>query len=93
MKINVSFLAALILVGTDLVARAAIQGVEPALVLTASEYSYSWAKRLSGWARASFIDEINQQPDLIGKATVNPTGRGRAAAPSNDRDGCSAISA
>jgi hypothetical protein len=51
MKINVSFLAALILVGTDLVARAAIQGVEPALVLTASEYGYSWAKRLSGWAR------------------------------------------
>ena len=50
MKVNVSFLAALILVGTDLVARAAIQGVEPALVLTASEYGYFWAKRLSLWA-------------------------------------------
>jgi len=48
MKINVSFLAALLLVGTGLVARAAMQGVEPALVLTASEYGYSWAKRLSG---------------------------------------------
>jgi hypothetical protein len=38
MKINVSFLAALLLVGTDLVARAAMQGVELALVLTAFEY-------------------------------------------------------
>ncbi len=47
MKVNVSFLAALLLVGTDLVARAAMQGVELALVLTAFEYSCSWAKRLS----------------------------------------------
>ena len=59
MKINISFLAALLLVGTDLVARAAMQGVELAFVLTAFEYSYSWAKRLSRWARALFIDEIN----------------------------------
>jgi hypothetical protein len=59
MKINVSFLAALLLVGTDLVARAGMQGVELALVLTASEYGYSWAKRLSRWARAPFIDEVN----------------------------------
>jgi len=54
MKINVSFLATLLLVGTGIVARAAIQGVELALVLTASEYGYSWAKRLSRWARAPF---------------------------------------
>jgi len=59
MKINVSFLAALLLVGTGLVARAAMQGVELALVLTAFEYSCSWAKRLSRWARTTFIDEIN----------------------------------
>jgi hypothetical protein len=59
MKINVSFLAALLLVGTDLVARAAMQDVELGLVLTAFEYSCSWAKRLSRWARAPFIDEIN----------------------------------
>jgi hypothetical protein len=39
MKINVSFLAALLLVGTGLVVRAAMQGVELALVLTASEYA------------------------------------------------------
>ena len=59
MKVNVSFLTALILVGTDLVARAAMQGVELALVSTAFEYSCSWAKRLSRWARAPFIDEVN----------------------------------
>ena len=59
MKINVSFLAALLLVGTNLVARAAMQGVELALVLTAFEYSCTWAKRLSRWARTTFIDEIN----------------------------------
>jgi len=52
MKINVSFLAALLLVGTGLVARAAMQGVELALVLTAFEYSCSCAKRLSRWAKA-----------------------------------------
>ena len=56
MKINVSFLAALLLVGTGLVARAAMQGVELALVLTAFEYSCSWAKRLSRWARTTFIE-------------------------------------
>jgi hypothetical protein len=54
MKINVSFLAVLLLGGTDLVARAAMQGVELAFVLTASEYGYSWAKRLSRWVRAAF---------------------------------------
>ncbi len=59
MKINVSFLAALLLVGTGLVARAAMQGVEPALVLTAFEYCCSWAKHLSLWASALFIDEVN----------------------------------
>jgi hypothetical protein len=59
MKINFSFLAALLLVGTGLVARAAMQGVELALVLTASEYACSWVKRLSQWARTTFIDEIN----------------------------------
>jgi len=54
MKINLSFLAVLLLVGTDLVARAAMQGVELAFVLTAFEYSCSSAKRLSRWARAAF---------------------------------------
>jgi hypothetical protein len=59
MKINVSLLAALLLVGTDFVTRAAMQGVELAFLLTAFEYSCSWAKRLSRWAKELFIDEIN----------------------------------
>jgi hypothetical protein len=49
--INMSFLAALLLLGTDLVARAAMQGLELALVLTAFEYSCSWGRRVSRWAR------------------------------------------
>jgi len=49
-KIDISFLAAFLLIVTDLLARAAVQGVEQALVLTAFEYSCSWAKRLSRWA-------------------------------------------
>ncbi len=55
MKIDISFLAAFLLIVTDLLARAAVQGVEQALVLTAFEYSCSWAKRLSRWARTTFI--------------------------------------
>jgi len=62
MKINVSFLAALLLVGTGLVARAAMQGVELAIVLTAFEYSCSWAKRLSdGQERLSSMRSTNSQ--------------------------------
>ena len=38
MKIDMSFLAAFLLIGTDLLARASVQGVEPALVSTAIEY-------------------------------------------------------
>ena len=38
MKIDISFLAVFFLIGTDLLARAAVQGVEPALVSTAIEY-------------------------------------------------------
>jgi hypothetical protein len=59
--INMPFLAALLLVGTGLVARAAMQGVELAVVLTASEYGYSWAKRLSRWARTSFCLKTTSQ--------------------------------
>jgi hypothetical protein len=39
MKIEIPFLAALLLVGTDLVARVAVQGVEQALLSTAIEWS------------------------------------------------------
>ncbi len=64
--INMSFLAALLLLGTDLVARAAMQGVELALVLTAFEYSCSSAKRLSRWARTSFCLKITSQTNAKG---------------------------
>jgi hypothetical protein len=51
MKIGISFLAAFALVGTDLLARAAVQGVEPALVSTAIEYGSAAVVRLSTWAQ------------------------------------------
>jgi len=38
MKIEVSFLAALLLIGTDLLVRAGAQGIEQALLSTAIEY-------------------------------------------------------
>jgi len=38
MKVDMSLLAAFLLIGTDLLARAAVQGVEPAFVSTAIEY-------------------------------------------------------
>lgn len=38
MKVEISFLATLLLIGTDLLARAAVQGVEQALLATAIEY-------------------------------------------------------
>ena len=43
-KIEISFLAALLLVGTDLLARAAAQGVEQALFSTAIEYAMNGFK-------------------------------------------------
>jgi hypothetical protein len=52
MKFDMSFLAAFVLVGTDLLARAAVQGVEQALVSTAIEYGSAGLKHLSKWARA-----------------------------------------
>jgi hypothetical protein len=45
MKVEVSFLAALLLIGTDLLARAAVQGVEQALVATAIEYGLSGMRK------------------------------------------------
>jgi hypothetical protein len=53
MKIDISFLAAFLLIGTDLLARAAVQGVEPALVSTAFEYVSAGVIHLSKWGRAS----------------------------------------
>jgi hypothetical protein len=39
MKIEISFLAAALFVGTDLLARIAVQGIEQALLSTAVEWS------------------------------------------------------
>jgi hypothetical protein len=40
-KFEIPFLATLLLIGTDLLARAAVQGVEQALIATAIEYGRS----------------------------------------------------
>ncbi|TMA82377.1 MAG: hypothetical protein E6J74_37670 [Deltaproteobacteria bacterium] len=53
MKIDISFLAAFLLIVTDLLARAAVQGVEQALVSTAIEYGSAGVMHLSKWTRAS----------------------------------------
>ena len=47
MKVDMSFLAAFLLIGTDLLARAAVQGVEPALISTVVEYGSTGLNRLS----------------------------------------------
>jgi hypothetical protein len=51
-KIDISFLAGFFLICTDLLARAAVQGVEQALVATAIEYGSAAMLCLSTWARA-----------------------------------------
>jgi len=44
-KVEFSFLATLLLIGTDLLARAAVQGVEQALVATTVEYGMGVIRR------------------------------------------------
>ncbi|HEY7555390.1 MAG TPA: hypothetical protein VIH18_11335 [Candidatus Binatia bacterium] len=51
MKIEISFLAAALFVGTDLLARIAVQGIEQALLLTAVEWSIN---RISAARRKFF---------------------------------------
>jgi hypothetical protein len=53
MKIDISFLAAFLLIGTDLLARASVQGVEPAIVSTVFEYGSAGVSHLSKWVRAT----------------------------------------
>ena len=53
MKIDISFLAVFFLIGTDLLARAAVQGVEQALVSTAIEYGSAGVIHLSKWVKAT----------------------------------------
>jgi hypothetical protein len=49
-----SFLAAFLLIGTDLLARATVQGVEPALVSTAVEYGSTGLNLLSKRLKPKF---------------------------------------
>jgi hypothetical protein len=53
MKIDISVLAAFFLVGTDLLGRVAVQGVEQAVVSTAIEFGSIGVIHLSKWARAA----------------------------------------
>jgi hypothetical protein len=53
MKIDISFLAAFLLIGNDLLARSAVQGIEQAIVSTAIEYGAAGVIHLSKWGRAS----------------------------------------
>ena len=53
MKIDISFLAVFLLIGSDLLARAAVQGVEQALVSTGIEWGSAGVNYLSKWVRAS----------------------------------------
>jgi hypothetical protein len=55
MKIDISFLAAFLLIGTGLLARATVQGVETALVSTAVECGSAGLKLLSKWVKASAL--------------------------------------
>ena len=52
MNIDISFFARFFLIGTDLLARVAVQGVEQALVGTAIEYGFAAVMCVSTLARA-----------------------------------------
>jgi len=63
MKIDISFLAVFLLIGTDLLVRAAVQGVEPALVSTAIEYGSAGVLHLrSSGGRAGSCALIGKVP-------------------------------
>jgi hypothetical protein len=62
MKIEIPFLAGLLLVGTDLLARAAVQGVEQALFSTAIEYGWNAIKTIS-----RFFPEAGRSPCFVGR--------------------------
>jgi hypothetical protein len=53
MKVDMSFLEAFLLIRTDLLGRATVQGVEPALASTAIEYGSAGLNLLSRWVRVS----------------------------------------
>jgi hypothetical protein len=53
MRIHTSFLAVLLPIGGELLQRANVQGVEPALVSSVVEYGSAGLVRLSTWVRSS----------------------------------------
>ena len=54
MNIDISFFARFFLIGTDLLARVAVQGMEQAVVTTAIEYGSAAVVCISTWTRATF---------------------------------------
>jgi hypothetical protein len=62
MKIEIPLLAGLLLVGTDLLARAAVQGVEQALLSTTIEYAWKAIKTIS-----KFLPETGRRPCFVGR--------------------------
>jgi hypothetical protein len=58
MKIDISFLAAFLLIGTDLLARATVQGVEPALVSTVIECGSAGVKLRAGNQRRGATETV-----------------------------------
>jgi hypothetical protein len=51
MKVDMSFWAAFLIIATDLLGRATVQGAEPALASIAVEYGSAALNVLSGWVR------------------------------------------
>ncbi|HSE89228.1 MAG TPA: hypothetical protein VLJ79_23650 [Candidatus Binatia bacterium] len=62
MKVEIPFLAGLLLVGTNLFARVAVQGVEQALFSTAIEYGWNVIKSSKG-----FLHETVRRPCFLGR--------------------------
>jgi hypothetical protein len=62
MKVEIPFLAGLLLVGTNLFARVAVQGVEQALFSTAIEYSWNIIK-----SSKRFLHETVRRPCFLGR--------------------------
>ena len=58
MKIDISLLTGIFLIGSDLLARAGVQGVEQALVTTAIEYGSAAVACVSTAARASVTNRV-----------------------------------
>ena len=63
MKIDMSLWAAVLIIGADLLGRATVQGVEPALVSGVVEYGSAGVRRLSKWMMRSCMN-LDVVPNL-----------------------------